>query len=85
MKIAVITDIHGNFEGLTSILNDIKFKNVDKIICLGDTINLTVDSKKCLDLLIDNNIDMVLRNHELYCIKGTQIDISITEEEKKHY
>lgn len=85
MTIAVITDIHGNFEGLTSILNDIESKNVDKIICLGDTINLGVDSKKCLDLLIDNNIDMVLGNHELYCIKGTQIDISITGEEKKHY
>ena len=85
MKIAVITDIHGNLEALTSILNDIKTKNVDKIICLGDVIGLGVNSKECLDLIIDNNIDMVLGNHELYCIRGTQIDPSIVGEEKEHY
>lgn len=85
MTIAVITDIHGNYEGLKSIMNDIKSKNVDKIICLGDTINLGLDSKKCIDILIDNDVDMVLGNHELYCIKGTQIDPTISDEEKKHY
>lgn len=85
MRIAVITDVHGNFEALTAILNDIKTKNTDKIICLGDVINLGVDSKKCLDLIIENNVDMVLGNHELYCIKGTQLDSSIVGEEKEHY
>ena len=83
--IAVITDIHGNLEGITAILNDIKNKNIDKIICLGDVINLGVNSKECLDLIINNNIDMVLGNHELYCIKGTDIDNKIGKEEKNHY
>lgn len=85
MKIAVITDVHGNYEGLTAIMNDIKTQNVDKIICLGDTISLGVDSKKCIDLLIEHNVDMVLGNHELYCTRGTQIDLNIVGEEKKHY
>ena len=85
MRIAVITDVHGNFEALTAILNDIKNQNIDKIICLGDVINLGVDSKKCLDLIMDNNVDMVLGNHELYCIKGNKFDSSIVGEEKEHY
>ncbi len=36
MKIAVISDLHGNMEALTSVLEDIKKNNCDKIFCLGD-------------------------------------------------
>ena len=38
MKIAIISDIHGNLEALKSVLNDIKNRNIDKIYCLGDII-----------------------------------------------
>lgn len=38
MKIAIISDIHGNLEVLKATLKDINKKQVDKIICLGDTI-----------------------------------------------
>lgn len=33
MKIAIISDIHGNLEALKATLEDIKKKQVDKIIC----------------------------------------------------
>ena len=36
MKIAIISDIHGNMQALESILNDIKSQNCDRIFCLGD-------------------------------------------------
>lgn len=36
MKIAVISDIHGNMQALESVLDDIKKENCDKIFCLGD-------------------------------------------------
>ncbi|MDD3237695.1 MAG: metallophosphoesterase family protein [Candidatus Gastranaerophilales bacterium] len=36
MKIAVISDIHGNMEALTSVLDKIKALKCDKIFCLGD-------------------------------------------------
>ena len=84
-KYALITDIHGNIEGLTAILNDIKNRNVDDIYCLGDVIDLGPNSKECIDLLIDNNIKTILGNHELYLLKGTDIDSSIQGEEKEHY
>lgn len=85
MKIAVITDVHGNLQALESIINDIKLNNVDKIICLGDIIGWGPNSKECIDLVINNNIDMALGNHELYCLKGTHIDKDITFDEKKHH
>ncbi|MBQ3642122.1 metallophosphoesterase family protein [bacterium] len=36
MKIAIISDIHGNMEALNSVLNDIENEKCDKIFCLGD-------------------------------------------------
>ena len=44
-RIALISDIHGNLEALESILEDIKTKNIDEIICLGDTIAIGPNSK----------------------------------------
>ena len=84
-RYAIITDIHGNIEGLQAVLNDIKNKNVDDIYCLGDTIDIGPNSKECIDVLIENNIKTILGNHELYLLKGTDIEPSIEGEEKEHY
>lgn len=84
-RIAIFTDVHGNLEALESIIGDIKRQDVDDIICLGDTIGFGPNSKECLDLIISNNIKMVLGNHELCCLKGTDIDEKIGFDLKKHY
>lgn len=36
MKAAIISDIHGNFQALESVMQDIEKNNCDKIFCLGD-------------------------------------------------
>lgn len=36
MKIAVISDIHGNIQALDAVVADIKKENCEKIFCLGD-------------------------------------------------
>lgn len=36
MKIAVISDIHGNMQALEAVLSDIKNEKCEKIFCLGD-------------------------------------------------
>ena len=51
MKIAIISDIHGNLEALKATLKDIEKRQVDKIICLGDTIAKGVHPKECLSLI----------------------------------
>ena len=84
-KIAIITDVHGNLEALTSVLEDIKKNNFDEIICLGDSIDIGPNSKECIDLLIENNVKSVLGNHEIYLLRGTNFDSSIVGEEKEHY
>lgn len=84
MRIAVFSDIHGNYEVLDAILNDISKDSFDKVICLGDIISIGPDSAKCLDRLLNSDVKIILGNHDLYFIKG--IDKFDTEEEKvQHY
>ncbi len=66
MKIAIFSDIHGNYQSLESIIKDIKNKEYDDVICLGDIIGLGPSSNECLKLINDSNIRLILGNHELY-------------------
>lgn len=36
MKIAVLSDIHGNFQALESVMEDVKANNCEQVFCLGD-------------------------------------------------
>ncbi len=82
--IAIFSDIHGNYQALTAILDDINKKGIQKIYCLGDNISIGPNSKECLDLIMKNNIKMVLGNHEIYFTRGTQIDKKADHEQKDH-
>lgn len=84
MKIAVFSDIHGNYQALESIIKDIKGKRVDKVIFLGDAVSLGPDSNKCLDLLFKEKVIFILGNHELYCTKGVSIDPDSNINKKTH-
>ena len=84
MKIAVFSDIHANLQALEAIIEDIKKQNVDRIICLGDIISKGPNPKECLDLIIENNIEMLPGNHELYYLRGVEIDNLISDIEKEH-
>ena len=62
MRIAVISDIHGNLEALKSVIRDISHSEIDEVICLGDTIGKGVNSCTCIEL-VKLNCDVVLRGN----------------------
>ena len=64
MKIAIISDIHANYSALKNCVNDIKKKGVDKIVCLGDLVGYYYDPEKCIDLLLENEVECIKGNHE---------------------
>ena len=64
MRIAVISDIHGNLEALKKALKIISKQKVEKIICLGDIVGYGVDSKECYEILKSKNCDFIIGNHE---------------------
>lgn len=64
MRIAIISDIHGNFTAFKAVLADIKSQNIDNIVCLGDTVTLGPQPKEVLDLLKELNCVTIKGNHD---------------------
>lgn len=62
MRIAIISDIHSNYQALKKVIEDIRRKNIDKVICAGDIIGKGINSRKCIDL-VRENCDIVLRGN----------------------
>ena len=59
MKIAVISDIHGNLEAMNSVVEDIKKENCEKIFCLGDLAMAGPMPKETIDFVrnLKNDFD----------------------------
>jgi predicted phosphodiesterase len=64
MKIAAISDIHGNLPALQAVLADIDREGVDTTINCGDTLGGPLASARTADLLMQRGIPMVAGNHE---------------------
>jgi putative phosphoesterase len=64
MRIAVISDIHGNYTALQAVLADIKNQNVDQFVCLGDTVTLGPQPKEVLEALRETKCIFIKGNHE---------------------
>lgn len=65
MKIAIISDIHGNDEALTAVLNDIESQKCDKIYCLGDLAMAGPEPSYVL-----NKIKNLVTNGKIVTIQG---------------
>ena len=64
MKIAIISDIHGNLPALQAVLGEIDAHCVDHIINVGDTLGGPLESARTADLLMSRGIPMIAGNHE---------------------
>lgn len=64
MRIAIISDIHGNLPALHSFFRDIKNRNIDKIICLGDLVDFAPWSNEVIDLIRLKDIPTIMGNHD---------------------
>ena len=74
MKVAVFSDVHGNLKALREVLNQIKEKNADLTVFLGDIFQRGNEEIECLELLRDNEVICLKGNCELYMEHGVDID-----------
>jgi predicted phosphodiesterase len=74
MRLAVISDIHGNLEAFYSVLEDIKDKGVTEIISLGDNIGYGPYPEEVLQEIKKQQIKSVLGNHEYGLIEPEKLD-----------
>jgi len=65
MKLAIISDIHGNMDALEEVLADIDKSDVDNILCLGDLVGYGPEPEAVVQTIRDRNIPTLLGNHEL--------------------
>ena len=69
MKIAAISDIHGNIYSLMKVLEDIDEQRVDLIVCLGDLVGYGPHP---------NEVVALIKRREIPCIKGNY-DASVVD------
>ena len=65
MRLAVVSDIHGNLEAFKEVLLDIDRSKVDGVVCLGDCIGYGPEPDQVVSLVRRRNIPSVMGNHEL--------------------
>lgn len=65
LKLAIISDIHGNLEALSNVLADIDSITVDNLVCLGDCIGYGPDPEAVITEIRRRRIPMLMGNHEL--------------------
>jgi len=64
MRYAVLSDIHGNLEALTAVLDVLATEKIDRYLCLGDTVGYGADPVACLSKLEKLGAVSVAGNHE---------------------
>lgn len=73
MKIAIISDIHGNLEALRSVWADIRANDIATIVCLGDMVGYGPEPEAVVNFIIKKKIVSVMGNHELALLEETHL------------
>ena len=68
MRIALISDIHGNLVSLETVLADIDREQVDQIICLGDLATLGPQPYEVVDRFRTLDCPCVMGNHDAFLL-----------------
>ncbi|MBT3344800.1 MAG: metallophosphoesterase [Gemmatimonadetes bacterium] len=64
MRLAVLSDIHGNLEALEAVLLEIDRLGVESIVVLGDVVGYGPDPRACIYRLREAQASCVLGNHD---------------------
>jgi predicted phosphodiesterase len=64
MKIAVLSDIHGNLEACRAVFTHLAKLPVDEIFCLGDIVGYGPQPNDCIDLVRITCTGVVMGNHD---------------------
>ncbi|NLE85493.1 MAG: metallophosphoesterase family protein [Myxococcales bacterium] len=66
MRVALISDLHGNDLALEAVLADVRRRGVEQIACLGDTATLGPHPREVLARLRDLSCPCIVGNHDAF-------------------
>jgi diadenosine tetraphosphatase ApaH/serine/threonine PP2A family protein phosphatase len=64
MRIGIFSDVHSNLEALQAVVGAYEDCNVDKFICLGDTVGYGAEPERCSDIVRQLASVSILGNHD---------------------
>ena len=84
MATYVISDLHGEYERLTKLMQLIDFSDEDQMYVIGDVVDRGKEGVRILtEIMRRPNMHMLLGNHEYMCLRYFALDA--TEKEKRHW
>jgi putative phosphoesterase len=73
MRIALISDLHGNAVSLRAVLDALVGERVDRIVCLGDVATLGPAPSEVIGRLADLGCPCVMGNHDAFLLDASLI------------
>ena len=64
MKLGFFSDVHGNLEALTAVIEQLKLEGCDTIVHGGDAIGQGLYPTECIDLMNENGVETLNGNYE---------------------
>jgi diadenosine tetraphosphatase ApaH/serine/threonine PP2A family protein phosphatase len=74
MRVAVISDIHGNLHALEAALAEIERESPDELWCLGDVVGYGPRPNECCDLVRERATISLCGNHDLAVLGVLDVD-----------
>jgi predicted phosphodiesterase len=65
MRIALLSDVHGNLPAFEAVLADVENEGVDERWCLGDLVGYGADPTRCVELARETCTVCLAGNHDL--------------------
>ncbi|MBI5076937.1 metallophosphoesterase family protein [Candidatus Falkowbacteria bacterium] len=86
MRVAIIFDIHSNFQALEAVAKDIKKQSPDYVYCLGDIVGYGPQPRECVDWVRAKNVNVcVLGNHDGRAVRCDNGDFAAGFTEEKQF
>jgi predicted phosphodiesterase len=73
VRVAVISDVHGNLYALEAVLEEIDREPPDAIWCLGDTVGYGPRPNECCDLIQERADLVLIGNHDLVALGSADV------------
>ena len=70
MKIAILSDIHGNLPALQAVMAEVAKESCHRVICLGDIVGYGAWPNECCELLHEHSVLSVKGNHDLAAVQN---------------
>ncbi len=81
-RLALIADIHANYDAFQAVVRDIERNAIDRVVCLGDLVGYGPDPHKCIELAFDLCQTLVMGNHDEAVLKGPSHGLAMNQRAK---